>query len=184
MEAVAGVPGKKAPSFREKILVTHKGLSGPAVLQISSYWAAGGAVALDLAPGRVVFGELLGARARRDWAAALAAVKAVLPGRWAEQWLGVALGGGVGQDLRNVQIEGLERELHAWTLVPAGTEGYGKAEVTVGGVDTAELDARTLEAKRVRGLYFVGEVVDVTGWLGGYNFQWAWASGVAAGLVA
>ncbi len=182
-EAVATVAAKKAPAFREKILVTHKGLSGPAVLQISSYWGAGGAVSLDLAPGHTVFGELLPAGARRDAASALAAVKTVLPTRWAERWLATRVVNGAGRDLTNVQITTLEREMHAWSVVPAGTEGYAKAEVTVGGVDTAELDARTLEAKRVAGLYFIGEVVDVTGWLGGYNFQWAWASGFAAGQV-
>ena len=182
-EAVATVAVKKAPAFREKILVTHKGLSGPAVLQISSYWGAGGTVSLDLAPGHEVFGPLLPAGARRDAAAALAAVKTVLPTRWAERWIATRVVNGAGRDLTNVQIAALEREMHAWSVVPAGTEGYAKAEVTVGGVDTAELDARTLQAKRVPGLYFIGEVVDVTGWLGGYNFQWAWASGFAAGQV-
>ncbi len=180
-EAVVSVDAKKAPTFREKILVTHKGLSGPAVLQISSYWTAGGQVRLDLAPGLEVFTELLEARSRRDPAAVLGAVKAVLPGRWAERWLTGKVANGAGRDLTNVQLAALEREMHAWRVVPAGTEGYAKAEVTVGGVDTAELDARTMAAKRVPGLYFIGEVVDVTGWLGGYNFQWAWASGFAAG---
>ncbi len=182
-EAVATVTTKKAPAFREKILVTHKGLSGPAILQISSYWDAGGSLSLDLAPGLQVFGDLLPTGARRDPSAAFAAVKTVLPTRWAERWLHTQLADGVGRDLTNVQIATLEREMHAWTMVPAGTEGYAKAEVTVGGVDTAELNARTLEAKRAPGLYFIGEVVDVTGWLGGYNFQWAWASGFAAGQV-
>ena len=88
------------------------------------------------------------------------------------------------QDWTNAGIARMEAELHAWTLTPAGTEGFAKAEVTVGGIDTAELDARTLESRRVPGLYFIGEVVDVTGWLGGYNFQWAWASAVSAGSVA
>ena len=177
----ANLGAKKAPAFREKILVTHKGLSGPAVLQISSYWVAGGAVSLDLAPEISVFRDLLLPHARRDAAAALTAIKTVLPTRWAERWIATKVSNGAGRDLTNLQIAALERELHAWLVVPAGTEGYAKAEVTVGGVDTAELDARTLEAKRAPGLYFIGEVVDVTGWLGGYNFQWAWASGYAAG---
>ena len=183
-EAVASVSTPKAPTFREKILLTHKGLSGPAILQISSYWQPGTAVSLDLAPASQVFAELLQPRARRDPAAALTALKAVLPTRWAERWLQTRLANGAGRDLTNLQLTALERELHAWRLIPAGTEGDSKAEVTAGGVDTAELDARTLQSKRVPNLYFIGEVVDVTGWLGGYNFQWAWASGVAAGQSA
>ena len=183
-EAVATVATKKAPAFREKILVTHKGLSGPAILQISSYWAAGGSVSLDLAPSLQVFAAMLPAKARRDANAALAAVKTILPTRWAERWLQARFPQDTVRDLTNVQIAALEHDMHSWTVVPAGTEGYAKAEVTVGGVDTSELNARTMEAKRVPGLYFIGEVVDVTGWLGGYNFQWAWASGYAAGQVA
>ena len=169
--------------FREKLLITHRGLSGPAVLQISSYWRGGMGVVVDLAPGREVFAGLLGVKARRDVNAAYTAVKAVLPGRWAERWMAVHAPSVV-QDLSNAAVEEMERAMHGWTLVPAGTEGYAKAEVTVGGVDTKELDSRTMEAKRVPGLYFIGEVVDVTGWLGGYNFQWAWASGFCAGQVA
>ena len=181
---VNGATKKKGPpEFREKVLVTHKGLSGPAVLQVSSYWQAGQEVELDLAPGQSVFGGLLERNARRDGPAALQAVKAVLPTRWAERWLHVFYPAAE-RDLSNVQIAELERQMHGWRVRPAGTEGFEKAEVTTGGVDTAELDGRTLEAKRVRGLFFIGEVVDVTGWLGGYNFQWAWASGFCAGQVA
>jgi predicted Rossmann fold flavoprotein len=173
-EAVASF-GKQ--SFREKLLITHHGFSGPAILQISTYWKPGEAVMLDWAPEQPVFGGLMASGARRDAAAAEAALRAVLPIRFAERWL----------ELHpiikwtNAALEEAEHGLHHFTFVPAGTEGFAKAEVTAGGVDTGELSAKTMAAKRVPGLYFVGEVVDVTGWLGGYNFQWAWASGFSAG---
>jgi predicted Rossmann fold flavoprotein len=173
---------KPVPKFREKLLVTHRGVSGPAVLQVSSYWKPGKAVMFDLAPGMEVFKPLRETTAGRDWNSAYAALRMVLPTRMAERWVRVRANAAAG-DWTNAGIARLESELHAWTLVPAGTEGYAKAEVTVGGVDTAELDARTMESKKVAGLFFIGEVVDVTGWLGGYNFQWAWASGVAAGAA-
>jgi hypothetical protein len=168
---------KKRGSFREKMLVTHRGLSGPAILQASSYWRAGEAVEIDLAPGAEVFAPLLVKNARRDAGAAVMALRTVLPGRMAERW--VALHESAGWT--NTALATMEQEVHAWRVIPAGTEGYAKAEVTAGGVDTAELDAKTMESRKVPGLYFIGEVVDVTGWLGGYNFQWAWASGVSAG---
>jgi predicted Rossmann fold flavoprotein len=168
---------KKLAKFREKMLVTHRGLSGPAVLQASSYWQPGEAVEFDLAPGMEVMAPLLERNARRDIGAAVLALRAVLPGRMAERW--VALN--EPEDWTNGSLAKMEREIHAWRLMPAGTEGYAKAEVTAGGVDTAELDAKTMQSRKVPGLYFIGEVVDVTGWLGGYNFQWAWASGVSAG---
>ena len=183
VETVTVCERKKAPSFREKSLITHRGLSGPAVLQISSYWRAGEEVTLDLAPGGEVFAALLGVGARRDTAAVFGALKGVLPGRWAERWMAV-YAPEASQAYTNVALAALEHRLHHWTVTPAGSEGYAKAEVTAGGVSTAELDPRTLEARRVRGLYFIGEVVDVTGWLGGYNFQWAWASGFCAGQAA
>ena len=169
--------------FREKLLMTHRGVSGPAVLQVSSYWRLGAEVRFDLAPGREVLGSLLERNARRDAASLLAVLRGVLPARMAERWVQIHA---VEQkaDWTNAGIARMEQELHAWTVKPAGTEGFAKAEVTVGGVDTAELDARTMESKRVKGMYFIGEVVDVTGWLGGYNFQWAWASAVAAGSAA
>jgi predicted Rossmann fold flavoprotein len=174
---------KKAPAFREKMLFTHRGLSGPAILQASSYWRPGGMIEVDLAPGMEVFTPMIAAKARRDRAAAHTALRAVFSGRLAERWLELHLkeGGDPSSPLSNATITELEHLLHRWAVTPAGTEGYAKAEVTAGGVDTAELDARTMESKRVPGLYFIGEVVDVTGWLGGYNFQWAWASGAAAG---
>jgi predicted Rossmann fold flavoprotein len=169
--------------FREKLLMTHRGLSGPAVLQVSSYWSVGGEVTFDLAPGMEVFRPLLEQTAGRDWNSAYAALRMVLPTRMAERWVRVRANAGAG-DWTNAGIAKLEAELHAWTLRPDGSEGFAKAEVTVGGVDTNELDARTMESKRVPGMYFIGEVVDVTGWLGGFNFQWAWASAVAAGAAA
>jgi len=168
----------KVPAFREKFLITHRGVSGPAVLQISSYWKPGGMVTLDLAPGVSVFGHLLQSKAPRDLAALYAALKSVLPQRMADRWLRLRMDS---VRFTNSGIEALERELHAWVIKPDGSEGYAKAEVTAGGVNTAEIDSQTMESLRVPGLYFIGEVVDVTGWLGGYNFQWAWASAVAAG---
>jgi hypothetical protein len=179
----AGKSRAKTPAFREGLLVTHRGVSGPAVLQVSSYWSVGGEVQFDLAPGREVFRPLLAQTAGRDWNSAYAALRVVLPTRMAERWVRVRANAGAG-DWTNAGIAELERELHAWTLRPDGSEGFAKAEVTVGGVDTRELDARTMESRSVPGMYFIGEVVDVTGWLGGYNFQWAWASAVAAGAVA
>ena len=174
--ATAGVKQRRG-SFREKMLVTHRGLSGPAVLQVSSYWRPGEAVEIDLAPGIEIFAPLLMRNARRDASAAAAALRAALPGRMADRWIAL----NQPADWTNASLAAMEKNLHAWRVMPAGTEGYAKAEVTAGGVDTAELDAKTMESRRVPGLYFIGEVVDVTGWLGGYNFQWAWASGASAG---
>jgi predicted Rossmann fold flavoprotein len=163
--------------FREKLLLTHRGLSGPAVLQISSYWRPGEVVVIDLAPGHVWTGELRARISQRDLANARTALRNVLPHRLADRWLALYPPAA----WTNQAIEEAEAALHRWTLFPAGTEGYEKAEVTAGGVDTAELSARTMESRKVPGLYFIGEVVDVTGHLGGFNFQWAWASGAAAG---
>ena len=171
--------------FTEDLLFTHRGLSGPAILQISSFWTPGEALSIDLAPqlaGGALARALVERRAdsRQNLANALAAI---LPRRLAEGWLAL-------QNLRGGQrlaetgdkaLRALADSLHHWSLVPSGSEGYRKAEVTRGGVDTDELSQNTLEARRVPGLHFIGEVVDVTGWLGGYNFQWAWASGHAAG---
>ncbi len=163
-------------SFREKLLITHRGLSGPAILQVSSYWHPGEPIRLDLAPGRETTAPLLLPNARRDTAAALSALRTVLPARMAERWLELHPPAG----WTNASLAAMERDLHAWHLTPAGTEGYAKAEVTAGGVDTRELDAKTMQSRKIPGLFFIGEVVDVTGWLGGYNFQWAWASAVSA----
>jgi predicted Rossmann fold flavoprotein len=179
-EVVASTGGKNAPDFREKFLITHRGLSGPAVLQISSYWRPGEPIALDLAPGlapgRTIARPLLVPNARRDPAALFAILKEILPARMAERWLALNPPSG----WTNAALAAFESRLHAWQITPAGTEGYTKAEVTAGGVDTRDLDARTLQSRLVPGLFFIGEVVDVTGWLGGYNFQWAWASAVSA----
>jgi predicted Rossmann fold flavoprotein len=164
-------------SFQEKMLITHRGLSGPAILQVSSYWRPGESVAVDLAPDAEVIAPLLTRNARRDAAAAVLAIRAVLPARMAERWIALHQPA----NWTNASLAIMEQELHAWRITPAGTEGYAKAEVTTGGVDTAELDAKTMQSRKVPGLYFIGEVVDVTGWLGGYNFQWAWASGFSAG---
>ncbi|MDR3744620.1 MAG: NAD(P)/FAD-dependent oxidoreductase [Acidobacteriaceae bacterium] len=198
-------------TFREKMLITHRGLSGPAILQISSYWRPGESIELDLAPepaldaarnfattrGRNsaseqaealrVFAPLLRPQARRDLAAADQALRAVLPSRLANRWLALhapEAHAAQSNALPNTALAEMERELHAWRITPAGTEGYAKAEVTVGGVDTDQLDAKTMQSRTVPGLYFIGEVVDVTGHLGGYNFQWAWSSGVSAGQSA
>ncbi|HXC95321.1 MAG TPA: NAD(P)/FAD-dependent oxidoreductase [Edaphobacter sp.] len=169
--------GKKRGSFREKMLVTHRGLSGPAILQASSYWQQGEALEIDLAPGIEVMARLLIHNARRDVEAAELALRTALPSRMAERWMALH----PPQSWTNASLAAIEQQLHAWRITPAGSEGYAKAEVTAGGVDTAELDAKTMQCRKVPGLYFIGEVVDVTGWLGGYNFQWAWASGFSAG---
>jgi predicted Rossmann fold flavoprotein len=174
--ATAGAPKRRA-SFREKMLVTHRGLSGPAILQASSYWRPGEAITLDLAPALEIMAPLLTRNARRDAAAAVLALRAVLPARMAERWVALHQPA----DWTNASLTAMEQSLHTWHITPAGTEGYAKAEVTAGGVDTAELDAKTMQSRKVPGLYFIGEVVDVTGWLGGYNFQWAWASAASAG---
>jgi predicted Rossmann fold flavoprotein len=167
----------RAREFREKMLFTHRGLSGPAILQISSYWKKGDAVVMDLAPSRDVMGAMLQSSAGRDVAAAKVALHQVLSTRFAERWLEHH----APAKWTNQGIEELERTVHRWAVVPEGSEGYAKAEVTAGGVDTDELSSKTMESKKVPGLYFIGEVVDVTGHLGGFNFQWAWASGFCAG---
>ena len=163
-------------SFREKMLITHRGLSGPAILQISSYWNKGEQIQIDLAPDRDVGAPMRDATVR-NMAAARSAFQRFLPKRFAARWLDLH----APQDWTNQSLAELERKAHEWTLTPANTEGYEKAEVTAGGVDTDELSSKTMESRRVPGLFFIGEVVDVTGHLGGHNFQWAWASGAAAG---
>jgi predicted Rossmann fold flavoprotein len=163
--------------FREKLLITHRGLSGPAILQISSYWTPGENVVIDLAPNREPMAPLRDPKARRDPAATRAALNALLPQRLAARWAELYPPAG----WSNAALAAADARLHQWTVTPDGTEGYEKAEVTAGGVDTAELSAKTMESRNVPGLYFIGEVVDVTGHLGGFNFQWAWASGAAAG---
>ena len=168
---------KRRGIFREKMLVTHRGLSGPAVLAGVVVLAAGRGGDDGPCAGGGGDGSAAGAQCPAGCGAAVAALRAVLPGRMAERWVVLH----EPADWTNASLAKMERELHAWEMTPAGTEGYAKAEVTAGGVDTAELDAKTMQSRKVPGLYFIGEVVDVTGWLGGYNFQWAWASGVSAG---
>jgi len=168
--------------FRENLLFTHDGLSGPAILQISSYWQPGQTITVDLLPGVDAAAFLA------EEAPSGRELSAVLSGSWprrvAQAWCATFAPSRPLDAYPPRELEAIGRLLNAWQLRPMGTRGYAKAEVTVGGVDTAELSSRTMEARRVPGLYFIGEVVDVTGWLGGYNFQWAWASGFAAGQAA
>ena len=167
-------------AFDEDLLFTHRGLSGPAALQISTYWRPGKALAIDLVPGAepaLVWREGKAVAGRRLGTALAEA----LPRRLAEAWLAPQPGRADQRlaDLRDRDLAALAAGLQRWEVVPSGTEGYRKAEVMAGGVDTRELDSRSFESRRVAGLHFIGEVVDVTGWLGGYNFQWAWASAAA-----
>jgi predicted Rossmann fold flavoprotein len=173
-EVIAGCGGQH---FREKMLVTHRGLSGPSILQISSYWKKTESIRIDLAPDQEVTAALLEGEVARNIASLRASLRRFVPNRLADRWLEIH----EPKNLTNASLKELERNIHEWALAPAGTEGYGKAEVTVGGVDTDELSAKTMESRKVRGLFFIGEVVDVTGHLGGFNFQWAWASGASAG---
>jgi predicted Rossmann fold flavoprotein len=174
-EVVVSIPASKQ-AFRENMLFTHHGISGPAILQISSYWDGKQAIHLDLAPDRNLFAELRN-RGQRDPASWRLRLREVLPRRFADRWLEIyPLTGHSDRAFQDA-----EHQLHAWELHPEATAGFGKAEVTAGGVDTAELSARSMEVQKVPGLFFIGEVVDVTGQLGGFNFQWAWASGFCAG---
>jgi predicted Rossmann fold flavoprotein len=174
MEVVAECNGQK---FREKMLITHRGLSGPAILQISSYWGRGRAMQIDLLPGGEILSEFKDAKVPRNSTTLRSHVRKVLPNRFADRWAELH----PPVSWTNSALDDWEREVHAWKVAPAGTEGFDKAEVTVGGIDTDELSAKTMESRKVPGLFFIGEVVDVTGHLGGHNFQWAWASGAAAG---
>ncbi len=176
--------GKAKGTFLEDLLFTHRGLSGPAILQISSFWHAGTPLRIDLAPGRDLQAELL--QAKRDSRRLLINELAeLIPRRLAEAWLATMpeLAGKPIRDQRDRDLTELAGRLRRWELRPQGSEGYRKAEVTAGGVDTRELSSQTLQSRRVAGLFFIGEVVDVTGWLGGYNFQWAWASAAACALA-
>jgi predicted Rossmann fold flavoprotein len=173
-------------SFLEDLLFTHRGLSGPGVLQISSYWQSGEPIVIDLLPGRDAAAELLEAKASGTKRQIGNLLAQWLPARLAHAWLDaheVSPEARLG-DLSDKTLRRLGEAFSRWILTPTGTEGYRKAEVTKGGVDTRELSSTTMMSARAPGLYFIGEAVDVTGWLGGYNFQWAWASGVAAGQAA
>jgi predicted Rossmann fold flavoprotein len=167
--------------FSEAMLFTHRGLSGPAILQISSYWREGEAIEIDMAPGVDVLERLRAARAANGRQGAASVLAQHLPRRLAQHIVEARAAGGNLADLSGETLRGLAADVNAWRVKPVGSEGYRTAEVTLGGVDTRALDSRTMAARDVPGLYFIGEVVDVTGWLGGYNFQWAWASGWGAG---
>jgi predicted Rossmann fold flavoprotein len=168
-----------AAEFREKLLFTHAGLSGPAILQASSYWnwRDANSLTVDLAPDQEWTREVRESGERRDPATLRTALRKVVPRRLADLWIDKH----PPKDWTNHSLELLEEGIHQWKVQPADTEGYGKAEVTAGGVNTRELSGKSMESQKSPGLYFIGEVVDVTGWLGGYNFQWAWSSAVAAG---
>ncbi len=171
--------GKAA--FREALLFTHRGLSGPAILQISSYWREGRALSLNLAPDRDTFAELRDLRTNRSKVMLRTALGHILPNRLAEL---IAAESGHDMplpDLSDARLRDIHARIHAWQVTPTGSEGYRTAEVTLGGVDTTALSSKTMEAKQQPGLYFIGEVVDVTGHLGGHNFQWAWSSGYVCG---
>jgi predicted Rossmann fold flavoprotein len=189
LEQLSALSGVAAParvrcgkiSFEEALLFTHRGLSGPAILQISSYWREGVEIAIDLLPGTDVLDALRAARQQNGKQSPHNFLATLLPRRLAKEIADTSdyagtLGGQSEEKLRK-----LAAQVNDWHIVPAGTEGYRTAEVTLGGVDTRDLDSKTMQAKSVPGLYFIGEVVDVTGWLGGYNFQWAWSSGWCAG---
>jgi predicted Rossmann fold flavoprotein len=189
LEQLSALSGVAAParvrcgktSFEEALLFTHRGLSGPAILQISSYWREGREIAIDLLPGTDVLDALRAARQQNGKQSPHNFLASLLPRRLAKEIADTSdyagtLGGQSDEKLRK-----LAAQVNDWRIVPAGTEGYRTAEVTLGGVDTRDLDSKTMQAKSMPGLYFIGEVVDVTGWLGGYNFQWAWSSGWCAG---
>ena len=165
------------------MLFTHRGLSGPAILQVSSAWREGERVSVDLLPGTDAVAALRRAKAERPRATLRAILAGLLPQRLADA-LAPRWPGGAMANIPDRVLAQVASGLSAWPIVPAGTEGYAKAEVTLGGVDTAALSSRTMAARAVPGLFVIGEAVDVTGWLGGYNFQWAWSSGWCAGMAA
>jgi predicted Rossmann fold flavoprotein len=173
-----------ATAFEEALLFTHRGLSGPAILQLSSYWREGDEIEIDMAPGLDLFAALRSARQANGRQAISTFLANHLPQRLARLLVEQAGGDGPVGGASDRQLRGVADAVQRWRFRPVGSEGYRTAEVTLGGVDTAELDQRTLQAKSIPGLYFVGEAVDVTGWLGGYNFQWAWSSGWCAGQAA
>jgi predicted Rossmann fold flavoprotein len=173
-DVIASCDGQQ---FREKMLITHRGLSGPAILQISSYWEKSLPVNIDLAPGRPVIDSFNDPKVTRNITALRSELRKILPVRFADRWLEHH----APSAWTNSALADFEQQVHCWSIRPSSTEGFEKAEVTTGGIDTDELSAKTMEGRKVPGLYFIGEVVDVTGHLGGFNFQWAWASGAAAG---
>ena len=188
---LGGLAGVSAPveascggvRFREGMVVTHRGLSGPAILQVSSAWREGQAMEIDLVPGAAE-GFLRAGKRARPKAGLRSLLGEVLPQRLADVFLPANRASGPVAEIADKELSGLEAALRGWRLLPSGTEGYAKAEVTLGGISTRELSQKSMEARAVPGLFAIGEAVDVTGWLGGYNFQWAWASGFVAGEAA
>jgi predicted Rossmann fold flavoprotein len=178
--AVPAIASAGKGRFREAVLFTHRGLSGPAILQASSYWREGEAIALNLSPEADPLPVLLAGKAARPNAALRSVLAEVLPARLAAA---LAPGEGAMAQQRDRALGELAAKLRGWRLVPSGTEGHAKAEVTLGGIATSGLSQQTMMAKAVPGLFAIGEAVDVTGWLGGYNFQWAWSSGWCAGMA-
>jgi predicted Rossmann fold flavoprotein len=168
-------------SFRESMLFTHRGLSGPAILQISSYWNPGDSLSVNLLPHITILDVLKENHQSKKQLTTV--LEQFFPVRFVKVWLEQRMDSKPMNYYSPSEVKELARQISDWQITPSGTEGYSKAEVTVGGVDTDELSSKTMETKKVPGLYFIGEVVDVTGWLGGYNFQWAWSSGWAAGQV-
>jgi predicted Rossmann fold flavoprotein len=179
--AVDSVAACGKTSFRENILFTHRGLSGPAVLQVSNYWDGQRPIRLDLLPDVADTDALVALKRRRPKLRLKAALAEWLPARLAEKLTAQLFNDAPLGDTKDTRLRGVVDRLKAWEVTPSGTEGFAKAEVTKGGVDTGALSSKTMEAKNVPGLYMIGEAVDVTGWLGGYNFQWAWSSGWCAG---
>ena len=173
--------GCNGVSFREKMLFTQRGLSGPAILQISSYWNTGDPLTINLLPDIDIFSELEKHHTTKKHLSTT--LEQFLPNRFVKVWLEQFGESKVMYHYPTATLKEVAQALTHWTIFPTGTEGYKKAEVTVGGIDTSELSSKTMEVKKIPGLYFIGEIVDVTGWLGGYNFQWAWSSGWAAGQV-
>ena len=178
VEAIASCAGQ---SFRENILFTHRGLSGPAILQISSYWRQGDTISLDMAPSCDANSFLLERKHSRPRAETKTALAEILPFRLAHALADACLPPGPMANVPNRTLAAFAARLKRWEIQPTGSEGWSKAEVTLGGIDTRDLSSKTMEARNVPGLYAIGEAVDVTGWLGGYNFQWAWSSGWCAG---
>jgi len=178
LEAIASCAGQ---SFRENILFTHRGLSGPAILQISSYWRRGDTILLDLTPAHDAHAFLLERKQSRPKAEAKTVLAEILPGRLAQALAEACLPPPSMANIPDRTLASFAARLKRWEVRPTDSEGWHKAEVTLGGIDTSDLSSKTMEARNVPGLYAIGEAVDVTGWLGGYNFQWAWSSGWCAG---
>ena len=178
LEAIASCAGQ---SFRENILFTHRGLSGPAILQISSYWRQGDTISLDLAPALDATVFLRERKRSRPKAEAKTVLAEILPARLAHALAEACLPPGPMANIPDRTLAAFAARLKRWEVQPTGSEGWAKAEVTLGGIDTRDLSSKTMEARNIPGLYAIGEAVDVTGWLGGYNFQWAWSSGWCAG---